>query len=452
MTPGSEDQFALFLSQLSVLLSLGLVLGGFSRRLGQPPLVGEILAGIVLGPSLLGVFAPESFGALFGSPHTATLGVFALLGALFLVLVAGTEIEVAVLARERRAILSTSLIASVLPFVAGLVFAWHLPDRFLVDPGHRWSFMFFLATAMSISAIPVIAKILMDLDLFGTAVGHVVMGAAAVDDVVGWIFFAVLLGVMNGDAVSGTSVLSVLVVTVGLSAFCLTVGRWLTARFFALSRLVHLPPQGVLGFTVLIAFFCAALVQLMGIHAVFGALLAGVMIGGTGELDESTRSALRGFALYVFAPIFFASMGLRTNFVSHFDLPLVVGVVAVSILTKVVAGTLGARLARMAWAEAVAVGLGLMPRGAMGMILAFLALEHSLITEQVFVALIIAAVVTSIMSGPLMRLALGGAALARTDGVARPAPVVLNPVWTTEVTAIEDRGRGNRLGDSVAGK
>lgn len=401
----SEHEFALFLFQLFTLLSLALGLGELFRRFGQPTVIGEILAGVLLGPSILGTLAPGTSSALFPPDQTYMLGSLAWLGSVFLLLVAGTEVNLTTVHREGRTVLSTSVMGILVPFTLGLVFALYLPGKYLVDPAHRWIFALFLATAMSISAIPVVAKILIDLKLIKTPVGHIVMAAAVVNDLIGWIFFAVILSFIS-RGIGGNSISSVVLLTLTFSALCLTLGRKITARVLSFFNVLRLPPEGILGLAVLIAFLCAALTQWIGIHAIFGAFLAGIMIGETGEIQNGTREALRNFVLYIFAPLFFASMGMRANFLAHFDLPLVVGILTIACTGKIVGGALGARWGGMPWNEALSVGFGLNARGAMEIILAFLALEHSLINEKVFVALVITAVITSIISGPLIKWAL----------------------------------------------
>lgn len=401
----SEHDFALFLFQLFILLSLALTLGEVFRRFGQPTVIGEILAGILLGPSVLGSLSPSLWSTLFPGPQTQLLGSLAWFGSVFLLLVAGTEVNVATLHREGRTVLYTAVLGIFVPFVVGLLFALWLPDQYLVDPSRRWVFALFLATAMSISAIPVVAKILIDLKLMTSTVGHIIMGSAILNDLIGWMFFAVILSLISG-AVAQQSVVGIIFLTVGFSVLCLTIGRGITARVFAFFHARQLPPEGILGLAILIAFFCAALTSWIGIHAIFGAFLAGVMIGETGEIKSHSLEILRNIVLSIFAPIFFATMGLRANFLAHFDLGLVLGVLAIACTGKIVGGTLGAYLGGMKWYSALSVGFGLNARGAMEIILAFLALEYGLINEKVFVALVITAVATSIMGGPLIKWAL----------------------------------------------
>lgn len=409
----SEHDFALFLFQLFVLLSAALGLGGLFRRLGQPAVVGEILAGILLGPSVLGVLAPSLSAALFPPHQTHMLGTLAWLGSVFLLLVAGTEVDLATIRHERRAILSTSAAGIALPFAAGFVLGLNLSDAYLANPAQRTLFAFFLGTALAISAIPLVAKILLDLGLLKSPLGHVIIGSAVLNDMIGWTLFAALLGLVTVGNVAGGSIVAVIGMTLGYLALCLTLGRKVVALLFNYSHRLRLSQESLLGLAVLSGFLCSALAQWIGVHAIFGAFLAGVMIGETGEISNHTRDTLRNFVLYLFAPIFFASMGQRANFAAHFDPWLVSVVTATAVTAKLAGGTLGARLGGMRGAEALAVGSGLMAQGVIQIILAFVALEYALINEKVFVALVAAAIVTSTMSGPLIQWALGRKAPAR---------------------------------------
>jgi Kef-type K+ transport system membrane component KefB len=406
MTFPSEHDFALFLFQLFILLSAALALGIVVRRLGQAAVVGEILAGVFLGPSVLGALAPNLAAVVFPSSQTHMLGTIAWLGSIFLLLAAGTEVDLATLRHERRVVVTTSLLGIVIPFTLGLAFALYLPDRYLVNAGQRWLFALFMAVAMSISAIPLVAKMLMDMNLLKTPLGHVVIGAAVVNDLIGWIFFAIILSMLGRGTVASGSIASVVIMTLGFALFCLAAGRTLMVRLFSFFHALRLPSEGILGLAVLTAFLCAAVAQWIGVHAIFGAFLAGVMIGETGEIANHTRETVRGFVLYLFAPIFFASMGMRADFISYFDPFLVFGVLAIACVGKLLGCSLGAALGGVKRTQAFAIAFGLMPQGAMGIILGFLALEYSLITEQVFVALVVTAIVTSMISGPLIQWAL----------------------------------------------
>jgi Kef-type K+ transport system membrane component KefB len=402
MTFPSEHDFALFLFQLFVVLLTALGLGELFRRLGQPTIVGEILGGVILGPSVFGALAPNLWESFLPGAQTQLLGNTAWLGSVFFLLLAGTEVNLTTLHREGRAVLWTSFTALVVPFALGVVFALNIGEKHLADPSRLWIFALFIGTAMSVSAIPVIARILMELDLLKKPIGTIIIGAAVVNDLIGWIFFAVILG-MIGTNVADKSVTAIILLTLFFALFCLTLGRKAVAWLFRLFHVRQLPREGILGFAALLAFLCAGITQWIGIHAIFGAFLAGVMLGETEEVKTHTHAALHNFVVYVFAPIFFATMGMRANFLRDFDLSLVAGVFVVACAGKMIGGAAGALLGGMKIKDALAAGFGLNARGAMEIILAFLALEYDLINEQVFVALVITAVGTAAMSGPLIK-------------------------------------------------
>ena len=335
------------------------------------------------------------------------------MGSVFLLLVTGTEVNLATLIQERRVVAFTSLIGIAVPFSAGLVLGLNLPDVYLVTPERRILFSLFIATALSISAIPLVAKILMDLNLLRTSVGQTILGSAIVNDLVGWVLFAIILSMLNTGVHGHGSVLGLVTLTIAFAASCLTVGRKLVLSLFEYFKGRHFPSEGILGIAVLIAFLCAAFTQWIGIHAIFGAFLAGIMIGESGEAINGTRELLRQMVFYIFSPLFFASMGLRSNFITHFDLPLVVGLLMVALIAKFIGACIGAYLGGKQGNQVFMIGFGLIPQGAMGIILAFLALEFSLINETVFVALVCTALITSIVSGPLIKWTLGRETRAR---------------------------------------
>jgi Kef-type K+ transport system membrane component KefB len=403
MATPSEHDFALFLLQLSIVLSVCLAFGGLFRKLGQAAVVGEICAGVLLGPSGLGSFAPNVFATIFPPGRTQILGSLAWLGSVFLLFAAGMEVDIDLLAKKRRLVLCTSAAAIALPFAVGFFFGSALPDGYLVDPNRRSIFALFMATALSISAIPLVAKVLMDLDLLKLEIGQVIIAAAVVNDIVGWIFFATLLSLMTGGVVIGESLVGVIAMTLVFAGFSLTLGRRLIARLFSAMQRFGVTREGLLGVALLTAFFCAALTQWIGIHAVFGAFLAGAMVGATGDIKNDLHWSLRDIVFYLFAPIFFASIGFRVDFIANFDAALVFGMVAIACLAKAAGAAAGARFGGLARRDALSVGFGLMPTGAMGLILAFLALENGLISEAVFVGLTAVSLVTSAASGPLIQ-------------------------------------------------
>jgi len=399
----------MFLS-LGILLALALCLGEMAKRCRQPAVLGEILAGILLGPTVLGALAPEWSNVLFavqGKNAVVLEGLTTLAIALFL-LVAGMEVNLSTMWRQGKAALTVALAGIVAPFAVGFPASWSAPQLFgwegEVDP---LIFALFLATALSISALPVIARTLMDLNLYRSDFGMIIIAAAVCNDVVGWIVFAVILGLLVEGVRSGVSLGQTIGLTLGFAVVMLTAGRWLIHWILPWIKAHTAWPGGILGFALSLAFFGAAFTEYIGVHAIFGTFLIGVAIGDSSHLREQTRAVIHQFVSFIFAPLFFASIGLKVNFATHFDGILILTVCVVACLGKVVGCGVAARCSGMPPNEAWALGFGMNARGAMEIILGLLALQYGLIHERLFVALVVMALGTSMLSGPMIQRILG---------------------------------------------
>ena len=385
------------------------MLGELARRGGLPLVVGEISAGILLGPTLLGRLAPRAREWLFppGAPQVMLSG-YTTVGIVLLLAVAGLEVELDIVRRRGRSALLTSILGILLPLGGGLLLGHLLPDSDLVRPEQRTLVALFLGVALSISALPVIAKTLLDLGLFKTDVGLLVMAAAMINDIVGWLAFSVLLGPLRGGHFDLVSVARTIGFTAVFVVGAIALGRPLLDRLLVrLQRDTNTAPRRVLSLVVLLALFGASFTQAVGLHAVLGGFIIGVMVSDSPHVKERTRAVIHDFVTAIFAPVFFASLGLGVDFVKSFDLRLCVLVFTIASVAKVLGCTVGARAGGLAWRPAAAVGFGLNARGAMEIILALLALDAGLVREQVFVALVVMALGTSIISGPLMKWFLG---------------------------------------------
>ena len=409
----TSGEIAALLLGLAVLLATARFLGEVVRRRGQPAVLGEILTGLVLGPTLLGRVLPG--WTLFPSTGGAALaldGLTTLSVALFL-LVVGMEVDLERLRRQGRVSLRVSLCGMSIPFLLGFLLAWMVPAHLGASESalgeHRLGFALFFATVLAISSLPVIARILMDLNLFRTDLGMTVIGAAILQDLCGWIVFALILSLMSASAGEGHGfpVWATVMLTLGYVGFSLSVMRWLVHRSLPWIQAHASWPGGVLGFVLSLALLGAAFTEWIGIHAIFGTFMVGVAIGDSSHLRERTRATIDQFISAVFAPLFFASVGLRVDFVAQFDLLLVFLVTAIACATMIGGATLGGRWAGLSGREALAVGFGMNARGAMAIVLGLLALQYGVIQERMFVALVVMALFTSVISGPVMQLTLG---------------------------------------------
>lgn len=404
-----ESVTVLFLS-VGILLASARILSEIAQRFHQPAVLGEILAGVLLGPTLLGRFAPGWVDYLFptsGAEHTA-LDALTTLAIVMYLLVAGMEIELSAVWRQGSRVIKIGLLGIVCPFAVGMLGGWYAPGIFGADQAVRpIVFSLFLANALAISALPVIAKTLMDLNLYRSDLGIVIVTSAVFNDLIGWLLFAIVLGMMGTAGSAGTAIGVTIALTLLFTVGMLTIGRWGIHRIMPWIQAHTHWPAGVLALAMSLAMFGAAFTHWIGIHALFGSFMVGVAVGDSSHLRERTRAIIDEFVSFIFAPLFFASIGLRVDFFQHFDPFVVASVLVIACVGKVVGCGLGALWSGMPKREAWAVGFGMNARGAMEIILGVLALEHGLIGERLFVALVVMALVTSMASGPMVQWLLG---------------------------------------------
>jgi Kef-type K+ transport system membrane component KefB len=397
----AHDLTIVFLA-LAVLLGAAKLAGELMQKIGQPSILGEISAGIVLGPTVLGYLRPYWYAALFpaSGPIPIVLETVTTLGVVFFLLAAGLETSLSSIFRQGRSALFVSFFGVTFPFVTGFLAADLFPHFLGGEPGaNRLVFALFVGTALSISALPVIAKVLMDLDLLHTDLGGVVMSSAMFDDLVGWILFGVVLGMIGAG--TGSAVLRTIVLVVLFVVVTLTIGRWLIAEMLRVIQLHSSGRGAVLGFIFTVALAAAGFAEYAGIHAIFGAFIVAIAIGDS--LDDAITGDIRQIVTNVFAPFFFASIGLRINFAANFGLGVTLTLIAVACFGKILGATWGARLGGMDAPSSWAIGLAMNARGAMEIILGILALRAGLIGDRMFVALVVMALFTSLISAPLIQ-------------------------------------------------
>jgi Kef-type K+ transport system membrane component KefB len=405
MSKLSHHEVMVLLVQLSTMLLMGRLFAEIARRLKQPAVVGELIAGIIIGPTVLGMIEPLWFETLF--PPSATSGVvlagFVQVAVVMLLFIAGLEVDLHIVWQQGRQSILTSLFGLVVPFLFGFTLPYLFPDFFgLADKEAKLVFSLFMGTAMAISALPVIVRILMDLNLFKSRMGLLVVASAMIDDVIGWIIFSAILG-MIGKGGGGMSFTNTILLTISFTVIMLTLGRGLLNRILPWINKKMAWPGGVLSFSLALCFLGAAFTEYIGIHAIFGAFIMGVAFGDSVHFSERAKEIVHQFINNVFAPLFFVSIGLRVNFITNFDVGLTIIIVVIAFAGKIIGSGLGTRLGGFTWRESMAAGFGMNARGAMEIILGLIALENGLINEKVFVSLVIMALITSMTSGPLMK-------------------------------------------------
>lgn len=393
------------LVQLSVMLVMGRLFAEVARKLHQPAVIGEIIAGILLGPTVLGMLQPEWFEALYptGSGAGIVLTGFVQVAVVMLLFIAGLEVDLHIVWQQGRQAVTTSFFGLIIPFSIGFTFPYFFSEFFGInDVNARLTFALFMGTAMAITALPVIVRILMDLNIFKSKMGMLLVASAMVDDLVGWLIFSVILGLI-GKGGGSMPLLNTIILTIGYTVFMLTIGRGILNRILPWVNKKLAWPGGVLSISLALCFLAGAFTEYIGIHAIFGAFIMGVALGDSEHFSERAKEIVHQFINNIFAPLFFVSIGLRVNFIANFDIVLTLVIIAIAFTGKIIGSGLGARIGGFSWKESLAAGFGMNARGAMEIILGLIALENGLINEKVFVSLVIMALVTSMTSGPLMK-------------------------------------------------
>ena len=404
-----ESHVFLFLVQLFVLLLCARGLGELFRRWKQPALTAELLVGIVLGPTLLGRFLPRFHASLFPADaiQQGMLETVAWLGVLFLLLDTGLEIDFSIAWRQRGSALAIALTDIVVPMIVAFVPVLFLPDVFLADPSRRLLFGLFMATVMTISAMPVAARCLHDLNLLKTDLGFLTMSALAVNDIIGWVLFAIILGIFTPAVIAIGPILLVFAGTLGFAVLVLTIGRPISTRIFDAMKAREFPePASSLTLTLLLGLLFGSITQKLGVHALFGFFLAGIVAGEAKSLSEDTRRVINQMVYALFVPLFFANIGLKIDFAANFHLGLVSLICVVGVGGRYLGAWLGVSLTRQPRVNRNLIAIAHTPGGMMEIVVALLALEAGLITQPVFVAIVFSAVFSSVILGPWMAQAL----------------------------------------------
>lgn len=403
----AHNELIVLLLSISTMLIISRIFAELGKKLKLPVVMGELIVGIILGPTILGMLYPDIFNYLFprtGNIPIALDGIFSL-SVIMLLFVAGMEVQLSLVLKQGKVAVYTSIFSMIIPFFTGFAVAWFFPEIFSIsnEPGPKLLFSLFFGTALSISALPVIARILMDMNLFKTNIGMVIIASAMFNDLLGWLIFSFVLSLTNAKSGEHLSLWYTVAYIIGFGLFMLTIGKKIIDKSLPWMQTKLSWPGGVLSISLGICLLSAAFTEAINIHAILGAFIAGIAFGDSVHLREQAREIIHQFVTNFFAPLFFVSIGLKVNFIENFD-PLIVTIVLVlAFVGKVLGATIGARLGGMSKNHSLAVGFGMNARGAMEIILGTLALNAGLISKPIFVALVIMALVTSLTSGPLMK-------------------------------------------------
>jgi len=390
--------------QLLVVIAAARLMGALFTRIGQPAVVGEMAMGIPLGPSLFGWVAPNAFQVIFPADSMGALKLLSQVGVCLFMFVVGMELNI----RQVRGKAQTAVVVShasiVIPYLLGVGLAYFLYAR-LAAPGTTFTaFALFMGISMSITAFPVLARILQERGLSRTSLGATAITCAAVDDVTAWSLLAFVIAIVNAGSL-GSSALSLLFVAAFVAIMVMGVRRILPACLGRAALEEEQMPRGALVLVVCVVMASSLFTEAIGIHALFGAFLAGTIMPEVNDFRHKLALRVENFSSVLLLPLFFAFTGLRTQIGlldGPWDWALCLLIIAVATLGKLGGSAISARITGMGWRDSLQLGALMNTRGLMELIALNIGYDMGILSARIFAMLVIMALVTTMLTGPLL--------------------------------------------------
>jgi Kef-type K+ transport system membrane component KefB/nucleotide-binding universal stress UspA family protein len=397
-----------FVAQLVLLMLVGRLLGEAMIRFKQPGVMGQLIAGLVLGPSLLGVLAPDWQHAIFpaAKEQKAMLDAVSQFGVLMLLLLTGMETDLKLVRRTGGASAIASIAGIVIPFICGVALGEALPDSMLPDPGKRLITSLFLGTALSIASVKIVATVIREMNFLRRTVGQVILASAIIDDTVGWMITAVIFSLALQGHVDAWSLAQSVLGTLAFMGLSLTIGRRLVFVTIRWVNDTFASDFAVITAILLIMCTMALITDLIGVHTVLGAFVAGILVGESPILTRHIDEELRGLVIAFFMPVFFGTAGLSADLTILKDtnlLLLTCGLIAIASIGKFGGAFVGGRLAGLTFRESLALGTGMNARGSTEVIVATIGLSMGALSQNLFTMIVTMAVITTMVMPPTLR-------------------------------------------------
>lgn len=399
----SAAELTRFFVAIIALLAAAYLFGSLFQKLKMPRVVGEIAGGLLLGPTVFGILVPGEFKTLFVD-QGKLLAVVYWLGLVLLMFISGFEVRTEFDRRDRKTVAALVVGSTVIPFL----FGWYITSFFnverMIGPARNLlALKLIICVAMAVTSIPVISKMFLDLGIMKTPFAKIVLGAATIHDVVLWIFVTIATGLVAASQVSAAGIAEHVGLTVVFfAAALLLVPRLLS--YLSRARPLLLARMYEMGSAVFTLMLFVALASSIDINTIFGAFLAGIVIGSMKDPAlEEVKSSIKRFSLAFFIPLYFAIVGVKLDIIGHFDLPFFLMFFAFATGVQVLAILLTAKLLRYSWLSSFNLALAMNERGGPGIVLATLAFDVGIVNESFFVTLVINAILTSLLGGAWLR-------------------------------------------------
>lgn len=417
---GNAPSEALLLGQIVILMLTGRLLGELMQRVGQPAVMGQLLAGLLLGPTVLGALAPGVQHTIFpdSGVQKSMLEGISQYGILLLLLLTGMETDLKLVRKVGKTAIAVSIAGVALPFACGVALGELLPDALLPMPDQRLLTSLFLGTALSISSIKIVAAIVRELGFTRRDLGQVIVSSAIMEDTIGWIIIAVTLSLAQAGHVDVASVAKSLIGTAVFLVASLTIGR--RAVFLAIRWVndTFVSEFAVITAILVIMGVMAMITHLLGVHTVLGAFVSGILIGESPILTRHIDEQLRGLITAFFMPVFFGLAGLSADLTILADrtlLLLAIVLIAIASVGKFAGAFLGGKLGGLNFREALALACGMNARGSTEVIVATIGLSTGALSRTLFSMIVAMAICTTMAMPPMLRWALARVPMRRAE-------------------------------------
>ncbi|QOZ26505.1 cation:proton antiporter [Bradyrhizobium sp. CCBAU 51753] len=410
----------ILLAQIALLIAVGRGLGELMQRIGQPSVIGELLGGLLLGPSLFGWLWPSAQAAIFppSGEQKALIDGIAQFGILLLLLLTGMETDLKLVRKVGRAATTISIAGIAVPFVCGFALGEFLPQYLLPHPEARLIAALFLGTALSISSVKIVAVVVREMNFMRRNVGQIIVASAIIDDTIGWIIIAMIFSLASRGTLDVMSVTQALLGTLAFLAVSFTIGRRLVFRLIRWANDNLMSTAAVITVILLLMSVMAMITHLIGVHTVLGAFIAGVLVGESPILTRQIDERLRGLISSLFMPVFFGLAGLSADLTVLKDpslLALTAALVLIASIGKFGGAFAGGALGGLTRQESYALASGMNARGSTEVVIATIGLSMGVLSQTMFSMILTMAVLTTIAMPPMLRAALSKLPLGQDE-------------------------------------
>ncbi len=410
----------IFILQIILLIAVGRGLGEVMQRFGQPSVMGELLAGVILGPSIFGALWPEARSAIFpaNAEQKALIDGIAQFGVLLLLLLTGMETDLKLVRKVGKAAITISIAGIVVPFCCGFALGQFLPESLLPHPEQRLVASLFLGTALSISSVKIVAVVVREMNFMRRNVGQIIVATAVIDDTIGWVIIAVIFSLASRGHLDLMSVVQAVAGTLAFLAVSFTIGRQLVFRLIRWANDTLVSQAAVITVILLLMSGMALITHWIGVHTVLGAFVAGVLVGESPILTKQIDERLRGLISSLFMPIFFGLAGLSADLTVLKDpdlLMLTALLVLIASIGKFGGAFVGGALGGLGHKESFALASGMNARGSTEVIIATIGLSMGVLSQNMFTMIVTMAIVTTMAMPPMLRAALARLPLEKTE-------------------------------------